>query len=157
VSTLETINKACRGDFLKFYDELEKHRTNMNALFEKINSSDYAIDSFNDKIDSIQVVYESCWENNEKSVEAIRRNIKKLSNDISGDRVVLSTIHSAKGEEAPEVTILQPGKRKIKKGVSPEDKQQENNLRYVSGSRCNQDRNGNMYYVVNRKGDIGDF
>lgn len=153
-SLVDTISKKCGGEFDKFYDELNKHRNLMVALHFKTHTSDTTINAIQDKYNCLEVLYEYVWEQDKKSITSIKQQITQMF-EATGDRVILSTLHSAKGDEASRVIILQPGKQGIKK--SYKDKQQENNLTHISYTRCTKAKKGELIFLSEKKGDVVEF
>ena len=153
---VEKIEKLCESKHEMFCESLNTYRRQMNELYAIKNASDHVVSSFNDKCNSVETLYENVWESGGRSVLEIKRQIK-LMFQAGGDRVILSSIHSAKGEEAPRVFLVQPGKSTGKKKASAEDAAQEANLGFISRTRCTQEGEGHLFYLVNKKGELGDF
>lgn len=114
---------------------LESHRiAETRRLVEQGN--EYAVESVNDKIDALLAIMSGC-----DTVADVRAKIARLfddTNDVKGkdSRVLLSTVHKAKGREWDRVFILGWGKYMPSKRARLDwQKQAEANLQYVAVTR----------------------
>lgn len=115
------------GDFLKEYKDAKKGK------LEQKRNCESQIQSLCDRIDGIQICYESF---DALTVEQLCQEIEDLFSD-GRSSVVLSTIHRAKGLEENRVFILEPEKLPLK-WANQKDWQftQEKNLEYVALTRA---------------------
>jgi DNA helicase-2/ATP-dependent DNA helicase PcrA len=155
METVNSVEKRCDGEFDKFCKVLADYRKKTNELHALRNSSETVVETFNDKCDSVGILYEHVWETGGRQIIDIKRKIKEMFVS-GGDKVVLSTTHSAKGAEAPRVFLVQPGKR-TKKSQHPDDLAQERNLDYIARTRCTQAGDGHLTFLVDKKGELCEF
>jgi DNA helicase-2/ATP-dependent DNA helicase PcrA len=74
-----------------------------------------------------------------RSLHDLERAIDDLFADDVGAMVTLSTVHKAKGAEAPRVVILDPGRMPSKAARADWEIQQERNLIYVAYTRAREE------------------
>ena len=153
---VDTVDKKTNGDFDRFCEVLNTHRRHRLELMARTNAGDQAIATFLDKCSSLEAVYKYCYENNHRSLSGMKQQIKKMF-EAGANRVILSSIHSAKGDEAPRVFLVDPGKSTTGKGSDPESIQQEKNLVFISRTRCTQQSEGYLFNLVNTKCMVGEF
>ncbi len=92
-----------------------------------------AIASAQDRTATIQVIADATRPHD---VDALKAAIAAIFVDEEGRYVSLSTVHKAKGLEADRVWILAPDKMPHRKATSPQQRIQEENIRYVAFSRA---------------------
>lgn len=122
------------GDFLDFLRLIEVYRDREVArLHAKVNFNQGQVDYIEDVCDCINALYDP---STQRSVEDLAFRMETLfSDDVQG--IVLSTVHKAKGLEFPRVFIVMPHLLPLKRdGQSPEQVQQELNLKYVAITRA---------------------
>ncbi len=92
-----------------------------------------AIASAQDRVATIQVIAAATRPHD---TVALKEAILALFADEEGRYVSLSTVHKAKGLEAERVWIVVPEKMPHPKATSPQQRIQEENIRYVAFSRA---------------------
>ncbi len=92
-----------------------------------------AIASAQDRAATIQVIADATRPHD---TAALKEAILALFADEEGRYVSLSTVHKAKGLEAERVWIVAPEKMPHPKATSPQQRIQEENIRYVAFSRA---------------------
>ena len=150
------VEKACDGKHDTFCNSLEVLRRQTLELYARNKTSDSAVQAFSDKCDAVYALYVHVWEQGGRSILDIKRKIKDMFQS-GGKRVTLSSVHSAKGSEAPRVFLVQPGKSSRGKNPHPDEIQQERNLNYIATTRVTQAAEGYLFYLVNKKGSVGEF
>ncbi len=89
------------------------------------------IEALNDKCETLRTFALEV-----RGLDELDRAIAEMFDDRSGGRVTLSTIHKAKGSEAPTVIILDPWRLPSKAARQAWVLQQERNLAYVAITRA---------------------
>jgi DNA helicase II / ATP-dependent DNA helicase PcrA len=98
-----------------------------------------ASESAMDRIRDLQLAMQYCVDlfPGAKTVERLCGNIMKMFSDEDADYLWFSTVHKAKGLEAPAVFIIEPGTLPLKrKGQRAWELEQEMNLLYVAITRA---------------------
>lgn len=132
-STKETdLKKAIRVLKVK-YDNLQielRNSMNKKDILKLIN--------MRDMISATETLAEGCY-----TINQVKSNIDKLFSDTETKGIIFSSIHKAKGLEANNVFIIQPGLMPLESMDLPWEKEQENNLHYVAITRAKE----NLSYV----------
>lgn len=140
--SLTTIAKDALGhrDWSEFGDCLRDYHDRKAEKLKQRKHPENQLQSLADKVDGVRVCYE---EFSVKSLQEFNDEIEVLFSDDKG-LISLSTIHRAKGLEAPHVFIICPEKLPLTwPGQLDWQLTQEQNLRYVAVTRS-QDT---LYYV----------
>lgn len=125
------IRKMREDDIVGLWKKLEQYRVYEvdKAIAAEQFMKAQAID---DKVDTIYAIGEDC-----KTVSQLEDQINSLFSD-NNPGITLSTVHKAKGLEAPVVYIIEPQLMPHPKAVKPKDRQQETNIEYVAKTRATQ-------------------
>jgi DNA helicase-2/ATP-dependent DNA helicase PcrA len=134
----EIVDKIDKQDGAGFFDKCESYRAVETERLLRTNREE-AVDSLNDRVDTIEVLLESAAKPDPWSVKAKINEIFK--DEVQG--IAYMTIHKSKGLEADRVYIL-PAKSKPPK--SEVAKTQEKNLAYVACTRAKAE----LYYVESK-------
>lgn len=119
-------------DFGRFPSAVIQYEQAQRALLTARDASDDQLEMLSDKCQAIQECYEGFRSPN---AEAMAKKIEDIFAD-SGAAIWFSSIHRAKGLEAPRTWILDYDRLgKAYDGANEEEKQQELNLRYVALTR----------------------
>ena len=126
------------------YADKEKERLSKKTFPGKL------LDALTDKINCLKNLATNC-----KDAKCIVKIITNLfDNDLPREKVVLlSTVHKAKGLEAERVGILDPSLIPHPMAKTPDEKQQEMNLKFVAETRHKQTL---MYIHTAREDDMRD-
>lgn len=109
-----------------------------DALARKIKDDDRlaeAVDRLGDQVQCLRVIYAR---SEAKSLSALETAIDEIFSDERA-AVQLSSVHKAKGLEAPRVYLLHPELLPSPRARTPEQCEQERNLAYVALTRCEQE------------------
>jgi DNA helicase II / ATP-dependent DNA helicase PcrA len=124
----------------KKFDEVSSKFFKKEADFYMKNNMEDMMDSLNDKIDCIKIIFENS-SRNIKTISDFEAEIDSIFDDnVNG--VVLCTVHRAKGLEADSVFILDEHLMPYYRAKTEEDYRQEMNLRYVALTRSKE----NLYF-----------
>lgn len=106
------------------------------------NTSPLRVEFLHDQVESLLVCWEKAKENGCMTLKGFRSQVSSLFGESgqaqTGGKVQLSTIHGAKGEEAPVVVHLNPSDIPHPRATTELERQQEQNLWYVAMTRCGQ-------------------
>jgi len=106
--------------------------------------NDAALQAIQDRLDTIMIL---CTESGARDVRGVEDQITGLFGDEDGSKVLLSSIHKAKGLEAEDAYLLEPDLLPSPYARKPWQLQQEMNLIYVATTR------GKLrYYRITRSG-----
>lgn len=152
VDVVDVVAEKIEDNFDKFFDALQDYKRKRTELYHRTRASEYAVSNFHDKCNSLEVLYWFTYENGGREVKDLRKQIKQLFED-SGDRVLLSSIHAFKGNEAPRVFVLESTQ---KPATHPEDIEQRNNVAYIANTRVTQEKEGHLYHIRNSS-SVGEF
>lgn len=112
----------------------------LDLLRQKFGSEDQQ-ESVKDRVAALEICYTTL---NPFGVESFMAGIKDLFSD-DASPVTLSTVHRAKGLENPRVFIIRPDKLPLtRKGMTPAQMVQEDNLKYVAVTRAKEE----LYFVT---------
>ena len=124
--------------FARLYDKLNKTlekvmlKTGLSAD-KAMKKAEYA--NMLEKIKMIETIYKQLPEGN-NSVNDISNKITSIFSDSTGNGILLSTIHKAKGLESKRVYIIHPELMPSKFAEKEWELEQENNLIYVARTRA---------------------
>jgi hypothetical protein len=146
-NSLKVVIKKIAGmrdfEFTEFPVFLSKYRNREDGILRGKQASDNVILALHDKCDSLEAVYENVILNGGTSVSEMMDEIDKLFSDFPGAYIMFSTIHRAKGLEAPNVFILCPELMPHPMAKTAQAREQEINLKYVAVTRAEKA----LYYV----------
>jgi len=97
---------------------------------------DAKADRVTDQVQCLQVIIEGAGSDEDRTLEGIEEAIDDLFGDRDAERLTLSTIHKAKGEEWPVVAIIRHWQIPIRWAKTELAIQQEMNLLYVAYTRA---------------------
>lgn len=118
---------------------IEWEEAQLDLLSRKLGTED-AQQSVKDKADCLEICYAMFQPH---SLESFCRDISELFSDDQSP-ISLSTVHRAKGLENDRVFIIRPDKLPLtRKGMTPAQRQQEDNLKYVAVTRAKKE----LYFV----------
>lgn len=116
---------------------LREHKLKMTEKFAARNQTS-KIEELDDKVETIINIAEDI-----ESIERLKEKISSIfTDDVVG--VVFSSVHKAKGLEADNVFIIRQDLMPSKMAKNDDDRQQEENIRYVAYTRAKV----NLYLVV---------
>lgn len=132
--------KEYRGDFARFPELLRKYAVMQAQRLAQQDASEARIEALYDQVDAILAIHRT---SEAKSANDLAYQIERLFSD-ERPTVWLSTVHRAKGLEAGKVFIMRPDKLPLTwPNQSPEEAQQERNLKYVAQTRAKSE----LYFV----------
>lgn len=143
-SLKKLIDKMKAKDIYELYEKLDNEKSKMIAHVEKLGfktpNNAPSVMAFQDKIDCIRVVADTCL-----SIDDIKAKLDTIFTDYRNGRFIcLSTIHKAKGLESDRVHIIVPNKLPlIYRGQQEWEYEQEMNLKYVAITRAKKE----LYFV----------
>lgn len=141
-SLVEQIGK--RAPFHSFLDTLSDYEGRQIAALEKKLGTEGQIEALRDRCEAIRAMFASFAP---MSARGFISDIESLFSEPDGKsrtRIMLSTVHRAKGLENPRVFIIHPEKLPLVwKNQTPAQAQQELNLRYVAITRAQSE----LFYV----------
>jgi DNA helicase-2/ATP-dependent DNA helicase PcrA len=117
--------------------KLEFYRNREESRLSRRDAPEAAYQSLDDRVSSLQQLASQC-----ETLDELRTFLAAVFSDDRPDsaRVVLSSIHRAKGLEANRVVILEPEKLPLVHSDQQEwEKEQERNLAYVAVTRARQE------------------
>lgn len=122
----------------EFGKALADYEQVLTAKLSTKKNAEGAITTLQDTCEALRTIYET-W--HAQSAEALIGQVNSLFYDEANQRekpgINLSTVHKAKGLEAERVFIYRPETLPLVRcGQTPEDEQQEKNLRYVARTRA---------------------
>lgn len=126
------IKKLDAGTIPALLTALDHYRQSEIMRLTERKSPESQLAASNDRIDTLVCIAENC-----ETIPAVVERIEYLFNDSSGiGRVVLSSIHKAKGLEADTVVILSPSKLPLRSPrLADWEVVQERNLQWVAYTR----------------------
>jgi len=138
-NTVKQVMKR-ESDMSQFPSKLyEWENYQLGMLMQKFGSEDQQ-EAVKDRVAALEVCYATL---NPFSVNSFCEAIKDLFSD-DASPVTLSTVHRAKGLENDRVFIIRPDKLPLwRKGMTPTQQVQENNLKYVAVTRAKEE----LYFV----------
>lgn len=138
INLIDKIKMSYRSNSLTdLLRDLELYREKESAKLLASNRT-MQLESLNDGLDSIIAISD-----NAESIDGLIEKIANLFSDDSGEGVVLSSIHKAKGLEAESVYWYKPELIPSKHAITDKAKTQENNLAFVACTRSK-----NAFYIV---------
>lgn len=119
-------------DLPDLVDKLERHVAKEKARLMASNKSGSMIAAVQDKADTLNALMEGA-----NDLSELRARIDSMFSDTDrlDDKVLLSSVHRAKGLEADRVFILNPELMPHPMASSKEDAEQEMNIAYVAATR----------------------
>lgn len=121
--------------FKDFHQCAERYRAVRVAALEARQASEGQILSLNDQIDALRELYARSVARGAKSLADLRNRVREMF-DERGVKVVLSSIHKAKGAEWPKVFVWKPHLLPHPMASTPDAREQERNLEYVAITRA---------------------
>ena len=122
--------------YKNFGKAVESYRQEQMIKLESRENTERQQESLQDKCAALMACFDGF---NAKSIEDLAAKIEGLFSDYKPS-ITLSTIHRAKGLESNRVLILEPQNLPMKwKNQSDEEKQQEQNIKYVALTRAKSD------------------
>lgn len=142
---INLITKLKAKDISDLIDKIAVfHARELEKLTAKGSKAENAIQSLNDKIETLNAFID---ENNDNNIETLKRAIESLFSDANlKNAIVLSSVHRAKGLEAETVYVFEYDRIRIKM-TNEEFAQQEANLEYIALTRSKM----NLYLVWSAK------
>lgn len=147
---------GCSGLQHKFEEVLKSFRERISALINKAQDSDIDINEASEKVNSINTKLDNInftmsllnpymEKHGHATVDQFLTYLDRILNTVpSKDCVRICSVHKAKGLEAPNVFVLNQAKVCNDFRMSPEQREQEVNLAYISVTRAME----NLYLVV---------
>jgi len=128
---VDQINKFKAKDLDELVDKLEAWKEKEEAkLLKKKFVSEAALIALNDKFDCIMTFID-----NSESVQGLTNKIQTVFSD-SGEGVLFSSVHKAKGLEANTVYLLHPELMPHKMAKTEWQMEQEMNIKYIAITRA---------------------
>lgn len=128
---LSLVKKLRPRDLEDLEDKLERHQRRETDRLKKTGSED-KIEALEDKCETMRVFIDEA-----RSLADMENTIRTLFDDDERQgRTTLSTIHRAKGSEAPRVIIIDPWRMPSTMARQPWQLEQERNLAYVAVTRA---------------------
>lgn len=119
-------------DISAFIEGLQQHQSAERARLSKINR-DSEIMALDDKCESLIAIAGKC-----NTTLDMKKWIQDIFSDQGGSGVTFSTVHKAKGLEAPVIYILRPDLMPHPSAKKAWQQMQESNLKYVAITRAMQ-------------------
>lgn len=147
---------GCSGLQHKFEEVLKSFRERISALINKAQDSDIDINEASEKVNSINTKLDNInftmsllnpymEKHGHATVDQFLTYLDKVLNTTPGKNCVrICSVHKAKGLEAPNVFVLNQARVCNDFRMSPEQREQEVNLAYISVTRAME----NLYLVV---------
>jgi len=107
------------------------HHQETQRLYRRKNPSEASLIALQDKVECIRAFCDGATD-----LEKVRATITAIFQDDSQGGILLSSVHRAKGLEAPRVFILEPGLMPHPMAKTHWQKEQEQNLKYVAITRA---------------------
>lgn len=129
---IDLIDNLDATDINNFYTKLESWLAAKQAKATGFNAA-RAIEIATDTAETIKAIAESCL-----TIEQVKQKINSLffdSENVRVPSVICSTAHKFKGLEAKSVYLLMETFSAGRRAMTPEEQQQETNLRYVAYTR----------------------
>lgn len=138
ISMARTILKKDSQRWTDFLDHLDTYAEKERERFKKDkNSGDMKISNLDDKVGALTILYTRAIQAGISSFDTFTKWIEDIYTDYDAKGcVMLSSVHKAKGLEANNVFILEPGLMPHPMAETPEQIAQEYNLKYVAITRA---------------------
>lgn len=136
VTTLEKIAKQRGFQFDEFWKFAEQYRRQQVEILQGRRGSEIQIAHLHDQIETLDVIYQAVREQGSKQVSDIKDYIKRLFVEEDKNAIQLSTVHKAKGLEAPRVAIIEANLMPHPMARMDWQQIQEDNLAYVALTRA---------------------
>lgn len=130
IQAIEVIEKKGNKNLNDILNNMVEHNNELRLRYEHAEKWN-AIEALNDKEECIHIFAETC-----STIDELKNKINNIFSDFNNPGVLLSSIHKAKGLEAPVVMLLCPELLPHPMAKTDEAKQQENNLKYVAITRA---------------------
>ena len=131
----DLVNQLKPADCNDLGIKLEDYRERETARLDRRNAAESQHQALNDKVDCLEQLATQC-----STLDGLRGFVERLFTDdqpTGNGKIVLSSIHRAKGLEANRVIIVAPEKLPlIRKDSQPWEKVQEFNLAYIAATRA---------------------
>ena len=129
------IDKLGPVDLIDLVEKIRDYQRKQQAIILKRNpDADAALMALDDKCETIHVLAEEAT-----SLADLRSALESMFDDVTVGRLTLSSIHRAKGAEAPRVFVLDPHLMPSRMARTADAKQQERNLMYVAVTRAREE------------------
>jgi DNA helicase-2/ATP-dependent DNA helicase PcrA len=128
---ISLVKKLKPRDLEDFGDNLDRYQRRETDRLKRTGSDD-KIEALDDKCETLRVFIDEA-----QSLGDMETTIRSLFDDDERQgRTTLSTIHRAKGSEAPRVIIVDPWRMPSRMASQPWQLEQERNLAYVAVTRA---------------------